>query len=118
MSLPAISLVNQPSLQTAFSNDKAPELVFAQQVYGYGEIGDVLLCISTSGNSKNIIYAAQIAKLKDLKVIALTGCDGGELCLLSEVSMIVPCNETYIIQELHLPIYHALCACVENEFFT
>lgn len=115
--LPTISLVSQTSLQTAFANDNAPDLSFAQQVYGYGNSGDVLISISTSGNSKNVLYASQIAKMKQLKVISLTGATGGKLKVLSDVIINVPSNKTFEIQEYHLPIYHAICACLENEFF-
>ncbi|MFR4981108.1 MAG: SIS domain-containing protein [Clostridium neonatale] len=115
--LPTISLVSQTALQTAFANDNAPDLSFAQQVYGYGNCGDVLISISTSGNSKNVLYASQIAKMKQLKVISLTGDTGGKLKALSDVIINVPSNKTFEIQEYHLPIYHAICACLENEFF-
>lgn len=115
--LPTISLVSQTSLQTAFANDNAPDLAFAQQVLGYGNKNDVFIAISTSGNSKNVLYAAQIAKYKDMKVVSLTGNTGGKLKKLSDVIINVPSDETFIIQEYHLPIYHAMCACLENEFF-
>lgn len=116
--LPAISLVSESALISAFANDQAPDLSFAQQVLGYGAKGDVLIAISTSGNSKNVVYAAQIAKAKGLNVISLTGNTGGNLKALSDVIIKVPSDETFIIQEYHLPVYHALCACVENEFFS
>lgn len=115
--LNAISLVGETALTTAYANDKAPDLSFAQQVLGYGNKGDVLIAISTSGNSKNVIYAAQIAKVNGMKIISLTGSSGGKLKALSNVLINVPSDETYIIQEYHLPIYHALCLAVENEFF-
>lgn len=114
--LPAISLVNEASLITAFSNDKAPDLIFAQQVLGYGQPGDVLLAISTSGKSKNVIHACQIAKLLDLNTIALTGMGKGCLNNLCDVVIAVPETETYKIQELHLPVYHAICAAIEYYF--
>lgn len=116
--LPAISLVSETSLLTAYSNDQAPELSFAQQVLGYGNNGDILIAISTSGNSKNVIYAAQIAKVQGMKVISLTGNTGGKLKEISDILINVPSDETYIIQEYHLPIYHAICAAVENEMFS
>jgi len=116
--LPAISLVGQTALSTAFSNDKATDLLFAQQVLGYGNKGDVLIAISTSGNSKNVIYAAQMAKFKGMKIISLTGSSGGQLKQLSDVLINAPAEETFKIQEYHLPIYHAICACVENDFFS
>ncbi|MBN1075622.1 SIS domain-containing protein [Clostridium botulinum] len=115
--LPTISLVSQTSIQTAFANDNAPDLAFAQQVLGYGKEEDVLIAISTSGNSKNVLYASQVAKCKDMKVISLTGNKGGKLKSLSDVVINVPSDETFIIQEYHLPVYHAICACLENEFF-
>lgn len=115
--LPAISLVGEIALSTAYANDQAPDLVFAQQVLGHGNKGDILFAISTSGNSKNIIYAAQMAKVQGMKVISLTGRSGGKLKGLSDILLNAPFDETYIIQEYHLPIYHAICAAVENEFF-
>lgn len=115
--LPAISLAGNISLNSAVINDIDANFVFAQQVYGYGKEGDVFLCLSTSGNSKNILFAAATAKAKGLKVIALTGCDGGNLKNIADVSIIVPETETYKIQELHLPVYHCLCLMLEEHFF-
>ncbi|GHU79577.1 phosphoheptose isomerase [Clostridia bacterium] len=115
--LPAIALVNEVSLITAYSNDAAPDLSFAQQVVGFGKKGDVLVAISTSGNSKNVLYATQMAKVLGMQVIGLTGQDGGKLKDLCDEAILVPSNETYKIQEYHLPIYHAICLAVENEFF-
>ncbi len=115
--LPAIALHNHQSLNTAFSNDVNADMIYAQQVCGYGEAGDVFLAISTSGNAKNLTYAAVVAKARGLKVILLSGKDGGLLKELSDVSVIVPSSETYEIQERHLPIYHALCLELEEEFF-
>lgn len=115
--LPAISLVSETALMTAYTNDCSADLVFAQQVYGYGVTDDVLIALSTSGNSENILYAAEVAKGKGMSVISLTGKDGGKLKILSDVSICVPETEAYKIQELHLPIYHALCKALENEFF-
>jgi len=115
--LPAISLVNEVALMTAYANDVDAELVFAQQVYGYGKPGDILFAISTSGNSANVLYAAEVAKAKNMKIVSLTGQSGGKLLKLSDVSICVPENETYKIQELHLPVYHVLCRALENEFF-
>ena len=115
--IPAISLVNEMSLLTAYCNDKAPDLVFAQQVLDHGNEGDILFAISTSGNSKNVVYAAQIAKFKKMRIISLTGNKAGALVDFSDIVLAVPSNETYIIQEYHLPVYHALCAIVENEIF-
>lgn len=115
--LPAISLTAHSSLQTAFMNDVVPELVFAQQVNGYGNVGDVFLGISTSGNSKNVLYAAVNAKAKGLKVIGLTGGKENKLMKYSDVCIRVPETETYKIQELHLPVYHCLCLMLEEKFF-
>lgn len=116
--LPAISLVSETALSTAYANDQAPDLSFAQQVFGHGNPGDILIAISTSGNSKNVIYAAQIAKVQGVKVISLTGNKGGKLKEFSDILINVPSDETYIIQEYHLPVYHAICAAVENEMFS
>lgn len=116
-SLPAISLVGEPSLTTAFMNDAIPVLVFAQQVNGLGRAGDVFLGISTSGNSQNVLYAAVAAKSKGLKVIGLTGGRENKLMGYADVCIRVPETETYKIQELHLPVYHCLCLMLEERFF-
>ena len=116
-SLPAIALTGHPGLSTAFLNDVDGQMVYAQQVLGYGEAGDVFLGISTSGNSANIYYACVTAKAKGLKIIGLTGRDGGDLRRISDVAVVVPETETYKIQELHLPIYHTLCLMLEERFF-
>jgi D-sedoheptulose 7-phosphate isomerase len=115
--LPAIDLSANNSLSTACINDIDGNIIFAQQVYGYGKEGDVFLGISTSGNSKNVLYAAVTAKAKNLKVIVLTGGNGGALKNFADVSLIVNETETYKIQELHLPIYHCLCLMLEESFF-
>ena len=115
--LPAISLVSQTSLSTAFSNDQLPTAVFAQQVLGYGKKGDVLLCISTSGNSLNCVYAAKVARALDMKIISLTGEKESKLKELSDVTIMAPSKDTFKTQEYHLPIYHAICLALENEFF-
>lgn len=116
--LPAISLCEHSGLNTAYMNDSGePALIFAQQVNGYGRKGDVFLGISTSGNSKNILYAAVAAKAKGLKVIGLTGQRESRLTALADVCIRVPEVETYKIQELHLPVYHALCMMLEERFF-
>lgn len=117
MTLPAIALVSEIGLATAYSNDATPDLVFAQQILGYGNKGDVFLGITTSGNSKNIIYAAEIAKAKGLNIIGLTGKTGGKIADICNVCVKVPEIETYKIQELHLPVYHALCLKLENSIF-
>lgn len=115
--LPAIAVVDHVALSTAYLNDVDPMLGFAQQVYGYGSEGDVFLAISTSGNSKNILYACTVAKAKGMRVIGLTGRDGGRLKEMADVTVIVPKQETYQIQELHLPVYHTLCLMLEERFF-
>ena len=115
--LPAISLVSQTSIISAFANDRAWENAFAQQVYGLGNSGDCLISLSTSGNSKNCVNATYIAKAKDMKTIAFTGAKGGMLKDLCDVTIAVPETETFKIQELHLPVYHCLCAMLESEFF-
>lgn len=115
--LPAISLTGHSSLTTAFMNDSEPELIFAQQVNGYGRRDDVFLGISTSGNSKNVLYAAVTAKSKGLKVIGLTGQRENQLMRYADVCICVPETETYKIQELHLPVYHCLCMMLEEKFF-
>lgn len=115
--LPAIALTGHAALSTAYLNDVDGDLIFAQQLYGYGKPGDVFLGISTSGNSKNVVYAMAVAKAKGLKTIALTGRDGGIMGRTADVAVIVPETETYRIQELHLPVYHALCLMLEEHFF-
>jgi len=116
--LPAIAITGHNALSTAFANDVDADYCFAQQIVGYGRPGDVFLGITTSGNSKNIMRAAAVAKAMDLKVISLTGRDGGRVRQLSDCAIIVPEQETYKIQELHLPVYHALCLMLEETFFT
>lgn len=115
--LPAIALDGHIALSTAYMNDCAPLLCFAQQVNGYGCCGDVLLAISTSGNSQNVLYAAVAAKARGMKVIGLTGRRVSELSVLADVCIRVPQTETYMIQELHLPVYHCLCLMLEEEFW-
>ncbi|MFR2187122.1 MAG: SIS domain-containing protein [Ruminococcus sp.] len=115
--LPAIALDGHPALSTAYMNDCEPLLCFAQQVNGYGKAGDVFLGISTSGNSKNILYAATTAHAKGMKVIGLTGAKDSKLTQMSDVCIKVPQTETYMIQELHCPVYHCLCLMLEDEFF-
>ncbi|EOS80241.1 hypothetical protein C817_01907 [Dorea sp. 5-2] len=115
--LTSISLTQHTALSTAFSNDMDSEMVFAQQVYGYGTSGDVLLAISTSGNSRNVIHAVHIAKAKKMSVLSLTNQDGGELFSLSDICINVPSSMTAEVQELHLPIYHTLCSMLEAYFF-
>jgi D-sedoheptulose 7-phosphate isomerase len=115
--LPAIALSGHASLNTACINDIDGNITFAQQVYGYGKEGDVLLGISTSGNSKNVLYAAAVAKAKKLKIIGLTGSGGGNLKKFADVCICVPETETWKVQELHLPVYHLLCMMLEDHFF-
>ena len=115
--LPAIALDGHPALSTAYMNDCEPLLCFAQQVNGYGKSGDVFLGISTSGNSKNVLFAATTAHAKGMKVIGLTGAKDSKLKDMSDVCIKAPQTETYMIQELHLPIYHCLCLMLEDHFF-
>lgn len=115
--LPAIALTGHNGLSTAFLNDVRGEMIYAQQTYGYGNPEDVFWGISTSGNAENIIYAATVAKAKGMKVVGLTGKDGGKLKKVSDAAIIVPEMETFKIQELHLPVYHALCLMLEEQFF-
>ena len=115
--LPAIALTGHPGLSTAYLNDVDGDLIYAQQTYGYGKAGDVFLGISTSGNSKNVMYAIAAAKALGMKTIGLTGRDGGQLKEMADVAIVVPEKETYKIQELHLPVYHALCLMLEERFF-
>jgi D-sedoheptulose 7-phosphate isomerase len=115
--LPAISLCNQTALMTASLNDVDGNVMFAQQINGYGVKGDVFLGISTSGNSKDVVYAMVVAKAKGLKTIALSGKSGGKIAKLADAAIVVPEEETFKIQELHLPVYHALCLQLEERFF-
>ncbi len=115
--LSAIALDGHPALSTAYMNDCEPLLCFAQQVNGYGKSGDVFLGISTSGNSKNVLFAATTAHAKGMKVIGLTGAKDSKLKDMSDVCIKAPQTETYMIQELHLPIYHCLCLMLEDKFF-
>lgn len=116
-SLPALPLPMFASLMTAYANDCDAEYVYAQLVWGLGNAGDALLCLSTSGNSKNVLRAAEVAQAKGLFCIGLTGKTGGQLKELMDVCICVPETEVYKIQELHLPIYHALCLDLEAAFF-
>ncbi|MEJ8737271.1 SIS domain-containing protein [Erysipelotrichaceae bacterium HCN-30851] len=115
--LPAIALDGHYALSTAYMNDCEPLLCFAQQVNGYGNKNDVFLGISTSGNSKNILYAATVAKAKGIKVIGLTGLNDSKLSKIADVTIRSTQTRTYMIQEHHLPIYHCLCLMLEEEFF-
>jgi phosphoheptose isomerase len=115
--LRAISLASQTSIMTAVSNDIGGDMLFAQQVYGYLDDGDILIALSTSGNAPNVINAAVTARALNGKVISFIGADGGKLKEISNVAVCLPSVETYKIQEYTLPVYHALCAMIENEFF-
>lgn len=115
--IPAISLCAHTALYTAFSNDEQPDMAFAQQVFGYLKKNDLLLALSTSGNSKNVVNAAKTAKLMGGRVIAMTGQVESELSKRCDVTIQVPETETYKVQQLHLPVYHTLCRMLEEEFF-
>lgn len=116
-SLPAISLVSQAAIISAFCNDVDPEMAYAQQVYGYANEGDILIGLSTSGNAKNVGNAIKIAKVKGAITIGFTGFSGGKMKDICDILINVPEHETFKIQEFHLPVYHAICAIVENEIF-
>jgi D-sedoheptulose 7-phosphate isomerase len=115
--LPTLVLSGLHGLTTAFSNDVDPEMAFAQQAFAYARPGDVLLCLSTSGNAKNVRLAAVAARARGAAVIGLTGRGGGQLTKHVDLLLDVPERETYRVQELHLPLYHALCAMVEADLF-
>lgn len=115
--LPAVSLTGHPGLASACINDIDGNIVYAQQLYGLGKKGDVFLGISTSGNAKNVFYALLTAKALGMKTIGLTGGTGGLLAENADIAIVVPEKETYKIQELHLPVYHALCLLLEEHFF-
>lgn len=115
--LPAIPLTSFPALGSAYGNDVHGDYTFAQLVWGLGQAGDVLWALSTSGNSTNVLHAAKVAKAKGMTVLGMTGQSGGQLATLSDVCIHVPSDETFRIQEFHLPVYHALCLMLEDEFF-
>ena len=115
--LPAVSLCSHISLKSAVANDTDPANIYAQQLFALGRAGDSLLAISTSGNAENCMRAAMIAKLTGMNTIALTGEKGGRLKEIADVTVNVPARETYLVQELHLPVYHCLCAMLEEELF-
>ena len=115
--LPVVSLCGFNGFSTAYANDKEPAFAFAQLVNVLGRKGDVLISLSTSGNSKNCVYAVKVAKARGMQTILLSGGNGGALQALCDVSIIAPEKETYKVQECHLPIYHCLCAMLEEEFF-
>ena len=116
--LPVVSLCGHPAFATAYANDKDAAFVYAQQICALGRDKDVLLAVSTSGNSVNCLYAVLAAKAKGMKTILLTGGMGGAIGKRADLSLIVPEKETYRVQELHLPVYHCICAMLENEFFS
>jgi len=116
-SLPAISLPSQSAILSAYINDVDPEMMFAQLVYGYAKPEDLVIGLSTSGNSKNVVNAVEVAKCMGAKTLCMTGMGGGKLNSISDVTIKVPESETYKIQEYHLPVYHYLCAAVEEYFF-
>ena len=115
--LPAVSLPAQTAALTAVCNDTDPALIFAQLTWALGQAEDTLVCLSTSGNSRNVVLAAKAAKTKGLRVLALTGENDSKLSELADVTVQVPATETYRVQEYHLPVYHYLCAAVEEAFF-
>ncbi len=115
--LPCIPLTSFSALSTAVINDNSAEMMFAQQVFVLGQKDDVLIALSTSGNSKNVVAAAEVAKNKGMKVISITGCNNSKLSEISDFTIKIPEKETFRIQELTLPVYHAMCADIENEFF-
>ena len=115
--LPAISLPDMVAISSAYANDRNPQFAFAQLTYGLGMAGDVLLAISTSGNSENVLLACQVAHAKGMQVLGLTGKSGGKLKALCDHCVCVPEEETFKIQELHLPVYHAICLMLEQALF-
>ena len=115
--LPAVSLPSLTAALTASINDLDAEFVYAQLLYGLAKEGDLLIAISTSGNSPNVLHAAELARAVGVKTLALTGNSGGRLAKIADVSICVPESETYLVQELHLPVYHFLCAETERRIF-
>jgi D-sedoheptulose 7-phosphate isomerase len=115
--LPAIALSCHNALASAIANDIKGDMIFAQQLYGLGRPGDVLLAISTSGNSQNVLHACTVARLCEMQIVSLTGRDGGKLAETADVAIRVPATTVTQIQEFHLPVYHALCLALEEHFF-
>jgi D-sedoheptulose 7-phosphate isomerase len=115
--LPAIALTAHTSLITAVANDIDGDVIFAQQVTGYGRANDILIGISSSGNSQNVLDACMVARAMELKVIGLTGETGGKMKEFCDILINVPGRRTFFVQELHLPVYHILCLAVEHHFF-
>ncbi len=116
-SLPAVSLPSLSAALTASINDLDPEIIYAQLLMGLGKAGDVLIALSTSGNAKNVCHAATLAKALGMTVIGMTGEKGGKLSTIADITIRVPENETYKVQEYHLPVYHYLCAKTEAALF-
>lgn len=115
--IPAVSLTAHAGLLSAYANDCDPELVYAQSLYALGQRDDVLIALSTSGHSRNVLAAVRVARARGVYSVALTGRDGGALAREADVALIAPAQDTYRIQEYHLPIYHALCAELERALF-
>lgn len=115
--LPAIPLVSHSALMTAFINDVAADTVFAQQVYGYGRKNDVLIALTTSGNSANVVNAALVARAVGMKIVGMTGCSDSRLSTAADITLKSPESETYLVQEDHIKFYHLFCAAVETELF-
>lgn len=115
--LPAISLVSQSAITTAFVNDVKADMIFAQLVYGYRNPNNILLGITTSGTSRNVVNAVKVAKAFKMKTIGFTGQGGGTLSKLCDIMLKVPAIDTYRVQELQLPVYHVICAMLESEIF-
>lgn len=117
LGIPCIPLTSLTALSSAFNNDVSSEHTFAQLVFGLGKENDVFLGLSTSGNAKNVCHATKVARAKAMTTICLTGEKGGILAQISDISIKVPETETFKVQELHLPVYHAICAQVEHDLF-
>ncbi len=115
--LPAISLPSQIGVLSAFINDVEPDMLYAQLVYGYARENDLVIGLSTSGNSRNVVNAVEVANAVGAKTLSLTGAKESKLSAMSTVTVRVPETETYKIQEYHLPVYHYLCAGAEKYFF-
>ena len=115
--LPAISLPSQTAVLSAYINDVDPEMMYAQMLYGYARENDLFIGLSTTGNSKNVVNAAKVAKALNIKTVAMTGEKESKLSDICDVTIKAPATETYKIQELHLPVYHYLCVEVEKRFF-
>ena len=117
MGLPCISLLSHPALSSAFSNDVDPLMVYAQQLFVFGKEGDAVMGLSTSGNAGNILYAFQVARTRGITTILFTGQNKGKCEEYADYVVKVPAKETYLVQEYHLPLYHCLCAMLEEAFY-